>query len=133
MTLLHVTPIDEASFRAEAVLDPANVVTVRFTGTADLTVRPMVDRFLRDVHDEICRIDVATVNVNMSALEFINSSCLKAFVGWITTVQAMAKGRYHISFLFKPSRDWQRRSVDALALLAEDVVSARPDEPPRNS
>ena len=107
MNHLHIKPVQEKTFRAEALLD-GDGVAVRLTGTADLTVKAVVDRFLCEVHAEVCRIGLATVSVDMSALEFINSSCLKAFVTWITTVQAMAGGRYHISFMFKPARDWQR-------------------------
>lgn len=124
MTRLHVNPVQEKSFRAAALLEGEGVA-VRFSGTADLNVKPLVDRFLCDVHAEVCRIDVRDVTVDMSALEFINSSCLKAFVTWITTVQAMAAGRYHIAFMFKPARDWQRRSVDALSRLGQDVVTTQ--------
>src|SRR5206468_12473314 len=113
MTRIHITPVQEKTFRAEALLE-GDAVAVRFSGTADLNVKLTVDRFLCEVHAEACRLDANAVNVDMSGLEFINSSCLKAFVTWITTVQAMAAGRYHISFMFKPARDWQRRSVDAL-------------------
>jgi len=129
---LHITPVMQKSFRAEAVLD-TNGVAVRFSGTADLTVKAHVDRFLCQVHAEACRIDTTSVSVDMSALEFINSSCLKAFVTWITTVQEMAQGRYTISFMFKPARDWQKRSVEALSRLGEDVVTTRPAEQTGNS
>jgi len=125
MTHIRIQPVQQKTFRAEAVLEPGGVA-VRFTGTADLTVKAHVDRFLCDVHAEACRLDVGSVSVDMSGLEFINSSCLKAFVTWITTVQEMAKGRYQISFTFKPARDWQKRSVDALSRLGEDVVTSRP-------
>jgi len=129
---LHITPVMQKSFRAEAVLD-TNGVAVRFSGTADLTVKAHVDRFLCQVHAEACRIDTTSVSVDMSALEFINSSCLKAFVTWITTVQEMAQGRYQISFMFKPARDWQKRSVEALSRLGEDVVTTHPAEQTGNS
>jgi hypothetical protein len=129
MTNLHISPVQQQTFRAEAVLDQGGVA-VRFSGTADLNVKPHVDRFLCQVHAEACRIDVASVSVDLSALEFINSSCLKAFVTWITTVQEMAQGRYQISFMFRPARDWQKRSVDALSRLGEEVVSSRPSAEP---
>jgi hypothetical protein len=128
MTHLQIAPVQQKSFRAEAVLEPGGVA-VRFAGTADLDVKPHVDRFLCQVHAEACRIDVPSVSVDMSGLEFINSSCLKAFVTWITTVQEMAQGRYQISFTFRPARDWQRRSVTALSRLGSDVVTTRPVAP----
>jgi hypothetical protein len=65
------------------------------------------------------------VDVDLSGLEFISSSCLKAFVTWITTVQQMPDCRYQISFLFKPSRAWQQKSIGPLARLGEDIVTTR--------
>lgn len=124
-----IRPVEEKAFRAEAVIEDGGL-SVYFTGTADMNVKSQVDSFLCEVHAEACRTGIATVVVDLSALEFINSSFIKGFVTWITAVQAMANGRYRISFLFKAARDWQRRSVGALSRLANDVVSSRPSDKP---
>jgi hypothetical protein len=120
MTPPCIASVDQDGFRAEAVREDGDSIAVRFAGTADLTVQPAVQQFLTEVHEEVCRVGVPNVKVDMSALEFINSSCLKAFVTWITTVQSMANGRYKISFLYRPARGGARRSVTVLTRLAED-------------
>jgi hypothetical protein len=56
----------------------------------------------------------------------MNSSCLKTFVWWISTIQDLAPGdHYRITFLSSPSMYWQRRSLNALACLAADLVSVQ--------
>lgn len=128
MQSLHIEPIHHATLDAEALLDGSEIA-VRFSGTADHTVHAIIDRFLNEVHVEAARMKVATVNVDISGLEFINSSCLMAFVSWITTVQAMAKRSYLISFHFKAVRDWHRRTLGVLAKLGEGVVAVQPLPP----
>ena len=132
MSGLQIKPIHHATFDAEAVLDGTEIA-VRFAGTADLSVKEIMDRFLIDVHAEASRMDVKSVSVDVSGLEFINSSCLMAIVTWITTVQSMANRRYQIAFHFKAVRDWHRRSFDVLTQLGEDVVTVRPAPPPRTA
>jgi hypothetical protein len=130
MSALQIKPIHHATFDAEAVLDRSEIA-VRFSGTADLSVKDIMDRFLIDVHAEAARMDVKSVSVDVSGLEFINSSCLMAIVTWITTVQAMVNRRYQIAFHFKAVRDWHRRSFDVLTQLGEDVVTVQASLPAR--
>jgi hypothetical protein len=130
MALLQIKPIHYTHFDAEAVLDSGEIA-VRFSGTADLGVKAIMDGFLVDVHGEATRLNVKSVSVDVSGLEFINSSCLMAIVTWITTVQSMVNRRYQIAFHFKAVRDWHRRSFDVLTQLGEDVVTVQPSPPAR--
>jgi hypothetical protein len=123
MATLQITPVDQATFQADALLEGTEIF-VRFSGTADLTAKALMDTFLVAVHEEATRIYITKVNVDVSGLEFINSSCLMAIVSWITGVQAMAR-RYQISFHFKSIRDWHRRSLAVLTQLGAGVVSVQ--------
>jgi len=113
----------ENDFAANASASERRIL-VSLTGTADVTVRDQLDQFLRDVHQEAqnCRAEEVTVDVRQ--LEFMNSSCLKCLVWWVSTVHDQPiEGKYHIVFVSSPSVYWQRRSLDALACLAGDVIS----------
>jgi hypothetical protein len=99
---------------------------IKLVGNADLNVKAQLDRFIGAVHEEAQRISAEEVTVDLRRLEFMNSSCLKSFVWWISTVQDMAPGtHYRITFLSSPSMYWQRRSLNALACLATDLVSVQ--------
>ncbi len=113
----------ENDFSAEANTSGQRI-QVSLSGTADLTVRSQLDRFLRDVHSEAQRSRVEEVTVDVRQLEFMNSSCLKCFVWWISTVQEQAaEGRYRIIFVSSPTVYWQRRSLNALACLANELIT----------
>lgn len=97
---------------------------VSLSGTADLTVRAQLDRFLRNLHAEVQRLSLREVNVDVRRLEFMNSACLKSLVWWIGTVQEQEPDeRYRIVFVSSPTVYWQRRSLNALACLAGEIVT----------
>jgi hypothetical protein len=97
---------------------------MEMVGNADLNVTAMLDRLVEEIHREACRLGVREVVVDLRALEFMNSSCLKSFVWWIGSIQKLELAKqYRIRFLAVTSRYWQRRSLGALAGLALDLVS----------
>jgi anti-anti-sigma factor len=122
---LAVQPIHDLEFSAEANTTGA-VFTVKLTGNADLNVKLQLDRFVATVHENAGKVAAEEVVVDLRRLEFMNSSCLKSFVWWISMVQDMGPGvSYKITFLSSPSMYWQRRSLNALACLATDLVSVQ--------
>jgi hypothetical protein len=101
-------------------------IQVSLTGTADLMATSLLDQFLRNVHAEAQRCLAEEVTVDVRQLEFMNSSCLKSFVWWACAVQEQpAPGQYRIVIVSNSSICWQRRSLNALASLATEVVSIR--------
>ena len=118
-----VETLKETDFAAHASANERRI-HVNLTGTADLTVKSQLDHFLRDVHTEAQRCLAEEVTVDMRQLEFMNSSCLKCFVWWVSTVQEEpSEGKYRIVFVSSPSVYWQRRSLNALACLANEIIS----------
>jgi hypothetical protein len=120
-----VETLKENDFTADASTSERRI-QVSLTGTADLTVKTQLDRFLRAVHTEAQRCLAEEVTVDVRQLEFMNSSCLKCFVWWISTVQEQpGEGKYRIVFVSSPSVYWQRRSLNALACLANDIITVQ--------
>jgi len=115
--------MQEIDFAAQAT-SSGRRVQVRLTGTADLNVKSQLDLFLHEVHSQARRCVAEEVTVDVRELEFMNSSCLKSFVWWISTVQEQAgDGKYRIVFVSSPTVYWQRRSLNALACLASEIIS----------
>ena len=86
----------EPDFNADArSTAPASsaTLTVVLTGNADLNVKAMLDHFLGAVHEHSQRQHIPEVEVDVRKLEFMNSSCLKCLVGWISRIQDSPPGR----------------------------------------
>ena len=120
-----IAPVREQEFSAEATLRDG-ILVLTLSGNADLNVKGHLDRFLAVVHAEAERRSLRDVEVDVRNLEFMNSSCLKCLVGWISRIQEEPAARqYHISFRSSPRLFWQRRSLHALSCLASELVSVQ--------
>jgi anti-anti-sigma factor len=104
--------------------DRNDLLVLELVGTADLRVQPQLDEFLGKVN--LLAQDRASreVVVDLRKLEFMNSSCFKAFVSWIGELQEMdARRQYKVRFLSEPRMLWQRRSLHALSCFAVDLIT----------
>jgi len=119
---IAVTPIKTQDF--EAVAECASwVVTMTLRGNADLRVNAPLETFVQQVRTEAARLKAKEVVVDFRELEFMNSSCFKAFVSWLAQVEDIEpEERYKIRFLSDGKKHWQKRSLVALANFAADVV-----------
>jgi anti-anti-sigma factor len=120
-----IATVSEPDFNA-AVSNNNGVMVISLTGNADLNVKNQLDSFLVAVHEEARRQAVSDVEVDVRKLEFMNSSCLKSLVGWISRIQDEPAGKqYRVLFRSSPQLFWQRRSLHALSCLASDLVSVQ--------
>ncbi|MEJ7728366.1 MAG: hypothetical protein WKG00_04045 [Polyangiaceae bacterium] len=99
------------------------VLSVVLAGTADMDARAPLQTFLRALHTQACGLGVQEVAVDFRNVEFMNSSCFKGFVDWLSEVQRAGTERhYQIRFLSNPALTWQRRSLQALRCFAMDAI-----------
>ena len=83
-----------------------------------------LDMLLDRIHAESRRLGIKEVQIDLRQLEFMNSSCFKSFVSWITNIQEMdADRQYKVTFLSNPNMHWQKRSLHALSCLANEIVT----------
>jgi len=97
------------------------LVTVRLCGSAELGSKAMLDEFLADVlvASDGCR----EVVVDMTKLEYMNSSALKSLLTWIVRVRDLPElRRYTIRILSNPELHWQQRSLHSLVSMCGDVL-----------
>ena len=98
-------------------------IAVQISGTADIAALEALGKFLGDLFEETRKIRPSEVTVDLRELEFMNSSCFKAFVVWLTRVSELDKAnQYPIRFIGTTSRHWQKRSLAALSCFAADIV-----------
>lgn len=104
----------------------AQCLNVKFTGTGDLNAIDALGQFLPKAHVEGRALGVNEISFDFRDLQFMNSSCFKAFVSFIDNARSSAAG-YRIVFVTNPKHHWQRRSLEALRRLALGIVTIRPD------
>lgn len=101
-----------------------NKIRVAYTGSADMESVEPLTAHLAALHAESQRAHAPEVRIDFRQLEFMSSSCLKAFVEWISNIQDLAPvDRYRITFLSNPHLRWQKRSLMSLQCFASDLIT----------
>ena len=101
-----------------------STITSRLAGTADSAVRAALDTYVQGLHALALATKATEVVVDLHTLDFMNSSCLKTFVTWISNLADAAPGdTYRLRFIADKKKHWQSRSLAALACFAVDLVS----------
>jgi hypothetical protein len=125
--LLSVTPriMDPAaaSFAATSAFD-GRAITLRLAGNADLGVQDQLETLLPRLHSEALRVAAPEVVIDFTRLEFMNSSCFRNFVTWLSDVKDLPPERqYRIRLVANDTILWQRRSLHALRCFADELVT----------
>lgn len=105
--------------------EESSQLAVRLGGHADLpeVVEALSALWMR-VHARALDLKAAVVTVDLRPLEFMNSSCFRTFVVWLSHLAQSTDGeRYRVRFLSDTTRYWQRRGLQALSAFARDVVT----------
>jgi hypothetical protein len=102
------------------VVVDSDAVLLTLSGTAESTAVDELTTAFAHVDTEATRSSLKKVIVNLRALEFATSSCLKVFASWLVSIPPDS---YRAVFLSNPQHSWQRRSLGALAACMPGVVS----------
>jgi hypothetical protein len=116
-------PVEQAAELRARLIKEDTALVAKLSGTADLRVTDSVEAILNRVHQKALELGIPEVRMDLRELEFMNSSCFKSFVSWISEVSDMPSGQYRIRFLSNPSILWQRRSLHALSCFAAELVT----------
>ncbi len=100
-----------------------DTVTLQLVGNAETSAMSSLEALLKKLHSEVTRLGVRRVIVDLRHLAFMNSSCFKTFVTWLSQVQEAERSKqYMIHFLSDTQKHWQKRSLNALSCFAVDLV-----------
>jgi hypothetical protein len=119
---LGIAGLELPNFSIRPVPDESELV-FQVSGNGDMAAIEPLTRYLKGVHAEALRLGAAVVRLDVRDLYFLNSSCLKSLLSWVSQLASDATPAYRVSFVTSPQLHWQRRSLEALRRLAPQVVS----------
>lgn len=97
---------------------------LKLAGEANLDATDSLKRVLEGTHKEALQLKVGEVAVDLTELEFLNSSGIKHFVSWLRRVAELPKTEsYQIRVVSSALMPWQRRSLEALQCFAPKLIS----------
>jgi hypothetical protein len=99
-------------------------IVLQLKGVSDMTDQPALSQVLQKAHVHATEMKVSEVKVDLRELKFMNSSCLKQFVTWLTQIRTLPVAeRYKVRFTSNPDIRWQRGSLHALSAFAAELVT----------
>lgn len=104
-----------------------DLVEVRLRGSAELGSKATLDEFLGDVF--AASHGRREVVVDITSLEYMNSSSLKSLLTWIVRVRELPEQERHkIRVISNPELHWQQRSLHSLVSMCGDVLEVEERE-----
>ncbi len=98
-------------------------IDVKLVGTAESSSMEQLGNYLSQLHETAIASKVREVVVDLRGLEFMNSSCFKKFVTWMSNLQdTPTDSQYNVRFVSDERKHWQSRSLGALACFAVDLI-----------
>ena len=83
----------------------------------------VLNPFVDSVHAHVLEAGAKEIRVDLTQLEFCNSSGFKSFIHWIERIQgAPEPKRYKLRFISTNDRRWQRASLLALSCYGVNIV-----------
>jgi hypothetical protein len=107
------------------VAEEGDGAKLTFSGSIDMEDPSIIlDPFFEQIHKGAVSSKIPQVTLDVKALEFLNSSGIKAFAKWIMKLQTVPEGdRYKILILQNKDISWQTTSLPTLTFLIPGIVS----------
>ena len=98
--------------------------TATLAGTAESGAAEPMRAYFARLHSAAITAKSTEVRVELVALEFMTSSCLKELLTWFATVESAQQegATYKVRLRGTQKHSWQRRSFSALAAFSSNVV-----------
>ena len=107
------------STRSELVGQRLRVV---LTGCLDMETAPDLEHFLADVTHLLTSDGVRDVQFEIAGLYLMSSSSISITAAWIKRLKTAAPS-CRVKFITNPNLAWQRRTLESIRRVAENMVS----------
>jgi len=116
----NLIPVKKDGYSIEAN-QRTQLLSVVLNGTFDMTAAKDLQAFFDEVGKEIHATNPRQLNIDVTSVYYLGSSCIKAFVSLTAALKATPK-HPTMRVLTSPHLDWQERTFAVLARLAPEMV-----------
>lgn len=103
---------------------------IKISGTIE--IKNPNDNFtnhIKKIHSLILENNLKNIILDLTTLEFMNSSGIKGLVEWILKLEELSEDqKYKIEFIYNPKILWQESTINTLLFLNEKLLTKRASE-----
>jgi len=125
LSKLAIVSLGEGRLSSTTSIDGTRVTTLVEGAAAGIADQRALGDLLQGLHEIAVAQAVSEVTIDVRELKFLNSSCFKELVSWLSKVQKLPPAeRYAVRFLSDPKRHWwHRSSLTALSGFAQGLMT----------
>lgn len=83
-----------------------------------------LDPYFNKIHESALKNKTEQLIIDLTNLNYINSSGITIFVKWIINLQQLPDNeKYSMQFICNPDQKWQKQSITMLAKTAPKIIS----------
>lgn len=126
MNRLNLAPVQNGATTIAFGDGPEGELLLTFKGNIDhADPGEFLDPAFDQVHEQVLAAGIPAVVADFTALQFCNSSGIKALINWVMKQMEMApEHRYPVKFIYSKKVTWQQTSLKAITFLARGIVTA---------
>lgn len=100
-------------------------VLITINGNIDVSDPGVVlSPFFQKVQEYVIDMNLKHVDMDLSKLNFLNSSGIKCIVAWIGRIPFLAQNkRYCVTMKYNPDITWQETSLRTIKMLLSDYIT----------
>ena len=112
-------------FLDEDVTIEVDKTMVVINGTIEYTdPTESLEPYFNRIHANALKNQIKQVIIDLTNLNYINSSGITIFVKWIINLQHLPDDKkYTLKFICNPDHKWQKQSISMLAKTAPTIIS----------
>jgi hypothetical protein len=99
----------------------AQCLSVKLTGCLDMETAPSLERFLGGLTRALSTDNVREIAFDTEGLYLMSSSSISHVASWLKSLKSSTPG-CRIRFKTNPNLAWQRRTLDSIRRVAENMV-----------
>jgi hypothetical protein len=97
-------------------------LSVKLTGCLDMETAPSLERFLGSLSQTVNRDGIREIEFDTGGLYLMSSSSISHVATWIKRLKGVP-APCRVKFKTNPNLAWQRRTLDSIRRVAENIVS----------
>ncbi|MBN1698595.1 MAG: hypothetical protein JW881_13855 [Spirochaetales bacterium] len=115
--------LEEKSYQNQKALIRVEGTTISFSGNIDIIdIVNEMSPILGRIHDEIIRKNIKHIRIDITALDYINSSGISLFIKWARDDMRLPDNlKYTIEFVCNKANVWHTSSFSMLHNLSKDL------------
>ncbi len=123
MSKIDVNQLEEGNLKIEVVDSPEGV-RMKIAGSIEMqNPRSIISPYFDDVHNKILSSKIKLIEIDITELQFMNSSGIGTFIKWFVKIPPLTdEEKYQVKIIYNRNISWHTKGLAPLLSLAKGQI-----------